>query len=88
MPPQSFAELLILKGPLPASSVFPPLFPVFYISFLLPQNGQPFINISFQSPTFCSICCYWSYQCFIDIYFVPLGAGRDAEPSPLSKTKV
>jgi len=34
MPPQSIVELLILKGPLPASSVFSPRFAVFYISIL------------------------------------------------------
>ena len=33
MPPQSNAELIILNGPLPASSVSSPLFPLFYIAF-------------------------------------------------------
>ena len=66
---------------------FSSLFPVFYIAFLLFQNDQPFINILFQSPTFSSTCCYWSYQFFIDIYFVPLEAGRDADPSPLLMTR-
>ena len=47
---QSIADYLILKGPLPASSVFSSLFPVFLIlnsSYL--TNGQPISNISFQS---------------------------------------
>jgi len=41
MPTQSITEYLIIKRPLPASSVFSPLLPVFYIVFLLFQKWPP-----------------------------------------------
>ena len=68
MPLQSNAEVLILKGSLPASSVFSNHFPVFILDFYYLKNGQLFINILLQIPTFCSILCHWSYQCFV--YFI------------------
>jgi len=39
-PPQSNAELLILNGPLPASSDFSPLFPVFILHFYYLKNAS------------------------------------------------
>jgi len=38
MPTQSITDYLIIKGPLPASSVFSPLLPVIYVLFLLFQK--------------------------------------------------
>jgi len=46
---QSIADYLILKGPLPASYVFSPVFQSFVLNSHYLTNSKPFSNILFQS---------------------------------------
>ena len=49
MPTQSITDDLIIKGLLPGSTLFSPLFPVSFILYSYYfKNGQPFRNILFQ----------------------------------------